>query len=363
MTKRKRRDRTEAEVRAIFERRYDEGSRLAKHRGVPLFSGRAAARELFRKYGLATSASLEDLEWLGYEDPLLAGVRGDGPAAYWQAGISGIDLAGYWVPNVREAMAEWRAKRERAANPFYTLKVSAPSERRAIAQGRRFGRVVQLEQTGPETWAVLVDQRRPFRRPNPWDVIRNALRELNPPPPLPVVKKNMHPTIIVGQVGVSAVYMYRGWELELKRSDSGWDVDCLPPFPEHGRPGQYYSCTTFEGALCAGKVSVDFWESYVAFSTREALLFLDMWRQIQSFMRIEMEAHAISPRHVPFPSRARVARKIEVVDEQRRRQHASREPFAWYYGLPLKERLQMIDDVMQLELCVSGPDPRHWIKG
>jgi hypothetical protein len=52
-------------------------------------------------------------------------------------------------------------------NPLYHLRVTAPTQARAKAQGQRFGRVVSVERIDEDHWDVLVDQRR--RAPNPSD--------------------------------------------------------------------------------------------------------------------------------------------------------------------------------------------------
>jgi len=357
------RKRTEAEARKIFERRYDEGKRLSRHTGVPLFVGEAMRRELFRKYGPATPPTLEDLEYLGYADPLTAGVQGAGPSVYWGAEISPGERepVGYWVADVEQAMKKWRERQKRRQNPFYKLRVSASSRKRAIAQGQRFGRVVEAEMIGPDVWSVLVDQRRAAFRPNPEDDVKRRLLDWNPPPPFPVLKRDMHPMMILGQVGTQAVFKYRGWELEVKKNvPELWDVDLIPPSPANGRPGEYLSSPTFDGAICAGKITVDFWETFISLPDEEARLFRGVWRELQTFMRTEMAAHRDDPTKVRRPSRAGIARRVEVRDEYLRHTGRPRVVYEWWNSLPLQQRVRMIDDVMTYELCMYGDDPRRW---
>jgi len=117
------------------------------------------------------------------------------------------------------------------------------------------------------------------------------------------------------------------------------------------------SSTTFDGAVCAAKITAD----YVATrneleKTGESGHFIRIWDQIV--------LHAQQMAEVGYrPTRANVARAMESLRISARRTGAPvpfPEAYAWWDSLPLTQRVQLIDDVLALFYCRWGTDPSKW---
>lgn len=79
-------------IRKMAQKTRREGKAVAKRFGLPLHEGKAARRELFRRYGLPTQLAWEHWEFLG-EDPLRR-MFGRSPSLY--------DGKEIWIPIVKE---------------------------------------------------------------------------------------------------------------------------------------------------------------------------------------------------------------------------------------------------------------------
>jgi hypothetical protein len=301
--------RTEKEVREIFKSRYDEGVRLSKHTGVPLFIGRHAARVLWRKYGVPTPPPLDDLKWLGYTSPQTAALNGLGPSTYWEGPWEGAKAMAYWVANIDEATTKWKQRQKHEANPFAETK--------------------------------------------------ERLLQINPPTALPVIKKGMYPQMILGGLGDTAVYNYRGFELEVVReTPTTWEVNLEPQSLSSRYFTQHLASPTFDDAVCTGKIAIDLQKAIMALPPEEGGYLRRSWQFIFEVVEAQLEmAYPLQHHPSPPPTRSVIARQLE---ELRRPRHTDDQSFVWWNSLPVAQRLQIIDDVIRYALCVHGDLPMRW---
>jgi len=195
-------------------------------------------------------------------------------------------------------------------------------------------------------------------RRNPADHMAAKARMLswNPLPALPVSKRGMVPQMILGSIGTKAVYAYRGWDIEVGPYGTGaWAAAMKKPGPDPD--DALASSTTFDGAVCAAKITVD----YVATrneleKTGESGHFIRMWDEIFQYAQRMVEVGY-------RPTRANVARAMERNRIEARRRGYLQEfaaAYAWWDSLPLTQRVQLIDDVLALFYCRWGTDPSKW---
>jgi hypothetical protein len=195
-------------------------------------------------------------------------------------------------------------------------------------------------------------------RGNPEDVaaVKARLLSFNPSPALPVVKRGLVPNLIIGTIGQRAVYEYRGWDVAVHPIARGAWAASMTRFPPR-RDSAYITAGTFDGAVCAAKIIVDYAEARDALHTLEdQASFRRIWDEISQFAETVV-------RDRKQPTRGNVARAIERSRISARRAGAPlayREAYAWWDGLPLHDRLQLIDDRLALMHCRYGPDPSKW---
>jgi len=198
---------------------------------------------------------------------------------------------------------------------------------------------------GPKMWGLYVcglDPRLVLIEPgsNPITDTKTRMLAWNPLPALPVSKRGMVPQMILGSIGTKAVYAYRGWDIEVGPYGTGaWAAAMKKPGPDPD--DALASSTTFDGAVCAAKITVD----YVATrneleKTGESGHFIRMWDEIFQYAQRMVEVGY-------RPTRANVARAMERA-------------YAWWDSLPLTQRVQLIDDVLALFYCRWGTDPSKW---
>lgn len=188
------------------------------------------------------------------------------------------------------------------------------------------------------------------------DQTKARLLSWNPPPPLPVIKRGLVPNLILGGIGQRAVYQYRGWDILVIKVHGGqWSASMTRPPPNHD--SSYITASTFDGAVCAAKIIVDYAATRDSFPTsEERLSFRRMWSEIAEF------TDGVLALGKP-PTRANVARAMETSRIVARRSGSPQQyktAYTWWDALPLHERLQLIDDRLELMYCRYGPDPKDW---
>ena len=175
---------------------------------------------------------------------------------------------------------------------------------------------------------------------------------------LPVIKRGMVPQLILGQYGRTAVYMYRGWEIVVEPSTTRglpWEVTAQQMLP--GTPGlEHGLATTFDGAVCTGKILVDLelTRRRLPYDAETALI--RVWQQVY--------LHAVNLAFAGYlPTRDIVASQMETefrAIRRGQRQGIGREAVKWFDGLSLPIRVSLIDDRLELAICMYGTDPKHW---
>jgi len=197
-------------------------------------------------------------------------------------------------------------------------------------------------------------------RDNPEQSIEHTKARLlswNPLPALPVVKKGLVPHLVLGAIGQRAIFVYRGWEIEVNRQSPGlWEAHISPP------PGtecalhvpEVLRAPSFWDALCTVKIRIDLREAIASLPAEDRVHLADLW---DGLLRAARRCAERQPDHEV--TRADVARFFEA-RRQGWRQSGKREPGAltWWDSLPLPTRVAVVDDVLQYARCQWGPSSK-----
>jgi hypothetical protein len=190
--------------------------------------------------------------------------------------------------------------------------------------------------------------------------IKDRLLAWNPPPsPLPVIKRRRYPQLVTGQMGRSAMFLYAGREIDVGPYH--------PPVPLPWRAvindtrstrQDLVTAMTFDGAVCAAKIKIDLQDTNRALIHPDGLHLVSVWEMIFTVAR-EQQGRGL------MPTRSTVA--AQLGQYQRERYRAAQvgaslypEDLAWYDSLPLADRVQLIDDRLEMAACMLGPDPATW---
>lgn len=175
-----------------------------------------------------------------------------------------------------------------------------------------------------------------------------------------LVKKGQFPKLVVGQVGRESLYRYGDWEIVVRQvTPHYWSVTTVPDRDFQAR-GEHYS-TTYDGAVCVGKIEIDYQEALYALDDPETGYLAQMWMEIYRLAKSELSmARRLRTRP---PDRQSVARGLEVLrrsamlgDLGYTREGA----YKWWQSLSLDARLGLIEERLQLLYCAHGTDPRLW---
>lgn len=197
------------------------------------------------------------------------------------------------------------------------------------------------------------------------DQIKRRLLSINPDvlvplPPLPVIQRGMYPQLIIGQVGHAAVYKYRHAELEIGPSKFGtWYVLIYDP---PGTARDTYETPTYSDAVCTGKITIDL-------DRVRGSLHSDDWRNFVHIWDLVYKTAILLRDKGVQPNRAAVAHQLADFVRQARRHaayakyHGRPRPiepqYLWFEALPLRDRIQLIDDRLEYARCMYGP-PKAW---
>jgi hypothetical protein len=179
---------------------------------------------------------------------------------------------------------------------------------------------------------------------------KDRLLSFNPlPPALPVIKRGQYPRLVTGQMGTAAFFVYRDWEMEVVPSTTAapkWPWQVVVRARRHTGLRMTWA-TTFDGAVCAGKILIDFSESGLALPSDDGTQLRRVWTEI-------------SDRAKRLGSAGRLPTRAEVARELQRLPGSSPEAWAWFVSVPLPQRVQLIDDALELRYCMYGADPGTW---
>lgn len=181
----------------------------------------------------------------------------------------------------------------------------------------------------------------------------SLLRRGNPLPALPIVKRGVAPTLVVGQFGTSALFTYRGWSIEVKRSHQHgwWNVDVAPPRGS-GRATTTMLATSFDGGLCAAKIHVDLSNVIDTIQpSSDSFHLVFFWQLLYQIAQRQMYDYGKT-------DRKSAARRLETELPQLRQDRPM--AAAWWDNLDLGSRIGIIDDRLQAAYCLYGTDWRNW---